>query len=570
MPWTPGVRGRAKLSFSRDVRLFFGALVGFLTFLIILLLLLLQSFLDHAREASMHSWENLATLTVEVINETNLLSDPSSLEARLTILQARYGIAGIKVDTPGRASTVIGVPPTEESVESIVRDVHGGRVTVVFDASRLRGIERTFTAIAAICLGASVMVVLLLGLYLPKITRPVEEMLSAASELEERLPGHDEQEYLTETFRNSIATLKRQEGELRQMHDAQKSRADDLERVTAALTRSLTSGFVAVDPEANVVEVNAAGRQIIRPIAEPAGLPVETAFGSNAFSTAIRQAVEKRLAMTRVELQLDEAADSRVIGLTTAPLLSDDQKFVGLLALFTDLTPVRMLEGRVRDLQTLADLGQISAGIAHEFRNSLATMLGYLRLARREDLSERPLAQIEKAEKEGAMLAAAVDGLLAFARPMRLVTAPVSLAEVIEPIASELASASGITVVSDGGDATIEGDAALLRRAFENLLRNAIESVQEKESGEVSIRITHDPHPYVEIRDSGVGIDPADVPRLLLPFQSQKASGYGLGLPLARKIVMLHGGTLTLRGSPGQGAVVVADFLMAQPVQFVT
>jgi len=93
--------------------------------------------------------------------------------------------------------------------------------------------------------------------------------------------------------------------------------------------------------------------------------------------------------------------------------------------------------------------------------------------------------------------------------------------------------------------------------------------VQEKGSGQVSIRIADDPHPQVEIRDSGVGIDPADVPRLLLPFQSQKASGYGLGLPLARKIVMLHGGTLTLRGTPGEGAAVVADFLMAAPVQFV-
>ena len=561
--------GRAKLSFSRDVRLFFGALVGFLTFLIVLLLVLLQSFLGHAREATWHSWEDLATLTVAVINETTVMSDSASLAARLTILQSRYGIAGIEVDIPGMESTVIGVPSTDEGVERIVRDVHGGKVTLVFDATRLRGIEQTFYAIAAICLGASVLVILLLALYLPKITRPVEEMLSAAGELEERSPDHDEQAYLTETFRNSIATLKRQEDELRQMHDAQKSRADDLERVTAALTRSLTSGFVAVDPQANVVEVNAAGRQIMQPIDGPSGLPVEVAFGNNPFSSAIRRAVEGRLAMSRVELHLDEGTAPRVIGLTTAPLLNDDQNFAGLLALFTDLTPVRLLEGRVRDLQTLADLGQISAGIAHEFRNSLATMLGYLRLARREDLAERPLAQIEKAEKEGAMLSAAVDGLLAFARPMRLAHEPVSLGEMIEPMAAELAAGTGIPVVYEGGDATIEGDAALLRRAFENLLRNAIESVQEKGSGQVNIRIAHDPHPQVEIRDSGVGIDPADVPRLLLPFQSQKASGYGLGLPLARKIVMLHGGTLTLRGTPGEGATVVADFLTTAPVQFV-
>lgn len=560
------MRARGKLGFSRDVRLFFGALVAFLTFLIVLLLLLMQSFLGHVREATTRSWDHIATLTVEVINETSLLSDGASLGARLTILQTRYGIAGITVTTPGAPPAIIGLSADEEGVESISRDVHGGKVTLVFDASQLRGIERTFLATAAICLVACVMSVLLVALYLPKITRPVEEMLSAASELEERSPDHDEQAYLTETFRNSIATLKRQEAELRQMHDAQKSRADDLERVTAALTRSLTSGFVAVDPHANVVEVNAAGRQIIQPVAGPSGVPIETAFGDNAFSAAIRRAVDERLAMTRVELPVD----GKTIGLTTAPLLSDDQKFVGLLALFTDLTPVRMLEGRVRDLQTLADLGQISAGIAHEFRNSLATMLGYLRLARRESLAERPLAQIEKAEKEGSLLAAAVDGLLAFARPMRLVTAPVSLAEVIQPIAEELASNSGVAIHTNGGDAMIEGDAALLRRAFENLLRNAVESVQEKGSGDVSVRITGDPHPHVEIHDSGMGLDPADVPRLLLPFQSQKASGYGLGLPLARKIVMLHGGTLTLRGAPGSGATVVADFLMAEAVQFVT
>lgn len=566
------MRGRGKLSFSRDVRLFFGALVGFLTFLVVLLLLLLQSFLGHARDATRRSWENIATITVDVINEQNLLSDPSSLGARLTILQTRYGIAGITFAPQGATPTVIGVSAEEDGVEAIARDIHGGKVLVIFDANRLQAIERTFYATALICLIACVLSILLVALYLPKITGPVAEMLSAASQLEERSPDHDEQEYLTETFRNSIVTLKRQEAELRQMHDAQKHRADDLERVTAALTRSLTSGFVAVDPDTNVVEVNAAGRQIMQPVAGPSGVSIEEAFGNNAFSAAIRRAVQERLAMSRVELAIDDGDNTapRTIGLTTAPLLSDDQTFVGLLALFTDLTPVRVLENRVRDLQTLADLGQISAGIAHEFRNSLATMLGYLRLAQRESLAERPLAQIEKAEKEGVMLAAAVDGLLAFARPMRLVTAPVSLAEVIHPMAEELATSSGVTIDCDGGDATIEGDMALLRRAFENLLRNAVESVQEKGSGDVHVRITADPHPQVEIRDSGVGVDPADVPRLLLPFQSQKASGYGLGLPLARKIIMLHGGTLTLRGTPGSGAMVLADFLMAEPVQFVT
>lgn len=564
MPPARGV-GLTRLGFRRDVRLFFGALVIFFAFLIVLLLLLLQSFLGHARDAVRANWDDAAQVAVDALNAGSPAENPASLSARLTILQTRYGIAGIVVLRDRQQPVTIGVPPHAEGVEQLERDIHGGTVTVVFDATRLRRSERTFAAVAAICITAALIVMLLVTMYLPKITGPVEEMLSAASELEERRPHDDEQQYLIETFRNSIATLRRQEEELRQMHDRQKSRADDLERVTAALTRSLTSGFAAVDPEGNVVDVNAAGREIIR-VAGAFGQPVETVFGRNEFSEAVRRAVDARLAMNRLEVRL---GDEQVIGLSTAPLISDARQFAGLLALFTDLTPVRRLEGRVRDLQMLADLGEISAGIAHEFRNSLGTMLGYLRLARREALPERPLAQIEKAEREASLLSAAVDGLLAFARPMKLVTAPVSLAEVIVPIAASLQTSAGIVVECNAADAVVEGDAALLSRAFENLLRNAVESVQEKGSGRVSVRITAEPHPRVEIEDEGMGVDPAEVPKLLLPFQSKKASGYGLGLPLARKIIVLHGGSLELRGAPGAGATAIADFSLPQPLQFV-
>jgi signal transduction histidine kinase len=562
----PRARGLTKIGFRRDVRLFFGALVIFFAFLIVLLLLLLQSFLGHARDAVHENWSDAAQVAVDALNTANPAESAASLSARLTILQTRYGIAGMTIRRTGERPITIGVAPGSKGVEQLDRDIHGGTATIVFDATRLQRVERTFAAVAAICITAALIVMLLVTLYLPKITRPVEEMLSAASELEERRPHDDEQQYLLETFRGSIATLKRQEEELRQMHDLQKSRADDLERVTAALTRSLTSGFAAVDPNGNVVEVNAAGREIAATSEWASGQPVEAVFGKNEFSGAIRRAVDSRLAMNRLEVNL---GDEQVVGLTTAPLLSDQQQFAGLLALFTDLTPVRRLEGRVRDLQMLADLGEISAGIAHEFRNSLATMLGYLRLARREALPERPLAQIEKAEREASLLSAAVDGLLAFARPMKLVTAPVSLAEVIAPVAAALQAASGIEVELHSADATLQGDAALLSRAFENLLRNAVESVQEKGSGRVCVRIAAEPHPRVEIEDEGMGVDPAEVPKLLLPFQSKKPSGYGLGLPLARKIVVLHGGTLELRGAPGAGATAIADFSLPEPLQFV-
>jgi RNA polymerase sigma factor (sigma-70 family) len=89
----------------------------------------------------------------------------------------------------------------------------------------------TFWTTTAISLLATTIGALLLAFYLPRITRPIENMLDAASQIETREPHRDEQQYLLDTFRKSITTMKAQELELQRMHDAQKSRADDLERV---------------------------------------------------------------------------------------------------------------------------------------------------------------------------------------------------------------------------------------------------------------------------------------------------------------------------------------------------
>ncbi|PYQ47415.1 MAG: hypothetical protein DMF59_18920 [Acidobacteria bacterium] len=75
------------------------------------------------------------------------------------------------------------------------------------------------------------------------------------------------------------------------------------------------------------------------------------------------------------------------------------------------------------------------------------------------------------------------------------------------------------------------------------------------------------------MEDDGIGVDPADVTRLMLPFQSGKAKGYGLGLPLARKIALLHGASFELTGSVGEGAVAAIEFFAVEPapaLQFVT
>ena len=83
---------------------------------------------------------------------------------------------------------------------------------------------------------------------------------------------------------------------------------------------------------------------------------------------------------------------------------------------------------------------------------------------------------------------------------------------------------------------------------------------QKGDGGSVKVRVSDAPVPSITIVDNGVGFDPAETSRLFLPFHSNKPNGFGMGLPLAKKIVLLHGGTLRLQGEPGKGAVATMEF----------
>jgi signal transduction histidine kinase len=545
-------RRLTKLSFRRDVRLFLGALVGFLGILIVLLLLFLRSYLEHTTDAIAAERETIANVAASDIAGG---FDRNVAEIQLAAIRARYGAAGAAVIMAGGRRVTSGVLPESDGVATVRRVTPAGTLLLVFDEGRVRTLRGTFFLTAAVSLAAVAAGVLLLALYLPRITRPIEQMLDSASEIRERAPHVDEQEYLIDTFRASIDQLKAQKQELQELHDVQKVRADDLERITSALTRSLTSGFLALDPNGNIVDLNASAREILHAgDAHLAGIGVAVGLGENDFTRALLEAVEQRAALTRTEI----AVGSQLIGLTTVPLIDASQRFLALLALFTDLTPYRELEARVRDLQTLADLGEISAGIAHEFRNSLSTMLGYLKLARRAGSLEDTARAIEKSEREAALLAEAVDRLLAFARPMTIDRHRIDLLELTQEVCERI-DPGAVPLTCGGTRVDVQGDRALLVRALDNLVRNAVDSVREKGSGGVRVVVADGDPPHVRVEDDGVGVDPADVPRLMLPFQSQKPSGYGLGLPLARKIVLLHGGAIRLTGTRGVGAVATVE-----------
>jgi PAS domain S-box-containing protein len=324
----------------------------------------------------------------------------------------------------------------------------------------------------------------------------------------------------------------------------------------------LTSGVLIVGADGRVKALNPAGEAILgRSRDDLLGRPAQEIFAASPELLALlmdgvrlgRAHAREVVACARPSLPPAH------LGVTVSALPSATGRTGGAFCIFSDLTEIRGLQERVRLKESLAGLGEMSAGIAHEFRNALGTILGYARLLAREagPAAEHGAAIAREVEGVGRI----VDDFLRYARPARLQVSLWDPRAVIEDVARE--------VQRDGGRAStrievdgawppgLQADEALLRQAFQNLLKNALEATSQ--GGTVRVTGAHDAARgvlRVQIQDAGAGFPPDVLQRLFTPFVTTKPNGTGLGLAMAQKAVVCHDGAIDAVNSERGGACV--------------
>ncbi|HTS03266.1 MAG TPA: ATP-binding protein, partial [Thermoanaerobaculia bacterium] len=231
-----------------------------------------------------------------------------------------------------------------------------------------------------------------------------------------------------------------------------------------------------------------------------------------------------------------------------------------------DRTATRRLEREVSSRRELAALGEMSAGIAHEFRNATGTILGWARLAAKTDEPRARARHLEAIQAEAEHVARVTGDFLFFARPERLETAPCDLGALAREIAAEQhAITPAVDVSVSGAFGVAQADAALVRRAVVNLVKNACEAVAERPGGgRVVLRGEAEAGGAVRVavEDDGPGVAEPEWGKLFVPFYSTKEGGTGLGLALVAKIAALHRGTVFVERSRDLGG---ARFVLALP-----
>lgn len=404
------------------------------------------------------------------------------------------------------------------------------------------------------------------------LLRPYRQLVGEA----ERAPvalsssnARNEAEFVLETFQSVVARLQAQQRELEALGAQARARAASAEKFSERIIASVPSGLIAFDSDGQATVVNAPARALIEAYDEATGRHVRTVL---RHVPDLAEMVERCLStgeLYRREEVLASTAEGRKrrLGATVAPIdLEGGSARRGALCLLTDITEVTELREQVALKRNLESLGEMAAGLSHEFKNALATLHGYAQLMQSNAESERTRTASAALLEEVRSLTAMVTSFLNFARPQPLERVDVSLRELVRECFLELQplfTERRVEPLMAGEFPQILADERMLRQALLNLIRNAAESINEdKSERRVVVRGYGERDSngrdwaLIEITDTGTGIKEDERERIFIPFFTTKSKGHGIGLALAHRVVTEHGGSLTASNSPTTGGAV--------------
>jgi signal transduction histidine kinase len=248
----------------------------------------------------------------------------------------------------------------------------------------------------------------------------------------------------------------------------------------------------------------------------------------------------------------DQAGD-RTWLLNASPLTDG-----GCVLMVQEITEHERAQREVHRVRRLAEIGQMAAAIAHEIRNPLTGIRAAGQMVGAHPEMGKELGEI--IENEALKLNDLCNEFLDFARPMQLKVDEASLSEVVSrmwPLLTADFVGSDILARLEIGseDPIIQMDRRRIEQVLHNLVRNARQAC--KAGGEVTVKVGNG---FLEVSDTGVGMDDETKERLFVPFFTTKSNGTGLGLCNVRKIVEAHGGTIRVDSQPGAGSRFLVRF----------
>jgi len=329
----------------------------------------------------------------------------------------------------------------------------------------------------------------------------------------------------------------------------------------------LAAGVILIDGKKQVASLNSQARTLLGLSPDQAARPSLAALPV-ALRTMVRQALSSGKSPADRQVQLRTGGQGTATLQASAVPLQAGRKNSGVVLVLNDLTPVQQIEQHIQQLDRLASVGTLAAGIAHEIKNALVAGKTFVDLLLEK---HKDAELVEVVRREMGRIDALVSRMRNFAGPDRPAFREVCLHEVLDhslrliqpQLEAKLVSVNRSFLASPD---VLHGDDYQLQQAFVNLFLNALEAMGPNGTLSVATKLLPDStvpdglpkaaqgtQLRLTIQDNGIGIPPQNMARLFEPFFTTKPTGTGLGLLITRRIIQEHRGAITVESQPDQG-----------------
>lgn len=347
-----------------------------------------------------------------------------------------------------------------------------------------------------------------------------------------------------------------------------------MEDIYRDIIDSIEDGIIVVDTDRNITLFNQVSERITR-ISKKRAVSscLEDVFKNN-------DQVLTQLVKTFETGQIFSNHDTHIIrsdghnmpvSLVTSPIINDRGDFKGVALLIRDISRIKELEEDVRRSDSLALIGNLAAGLAHEIKNPLGGIRGAAQLLQMEMDNNAELNKYANIIiKETKRVSSLLDELLDFANPKCLNMEELNIHELLDSLIALLSQSEAggkveFMTIYDPSIPLLSGDEQKLIQVFLNILKNGCEAIKNEGKVEVATRFVSDFFRIeemggkskmiaIDIKDNGEGIIEEDMQKIFTPLFTRKKAGTGLGLAISHRIIADHGGNIKVKSSKKEGS----------------
>jgi len=341
-----------------------------------------------------------------------------------------------------------------------------------------------------------------------------------------------------------------------------------IKRLHDNIVNSIRTGLMTLGMEGQITSCNRAASDILgRDPADLMNCSLDLVFPMHIRESIVSASFQPTSRPLRTECWVSwQHADPVFVGMSCSPLMSENNRQIGFVLTFQDLTEIRRREEELQLKEKMAAIGQVAAGVAHEVRNPLAALSGSIQILRSElQLKPEHERLIEIVLRECGRLNQTVSDFLTYAGPPPPRFQRIELvAHVQQTIAffkknPEPEHSHSIEIVSAPTEAWCVADPDQVSQAVWNILQNAVRAMPD--GGKIRIRISSSKSEVrLSIRDSGSGMTEEEKSKVFQPFHAGFKKGVGLGMAIVYQIMQQHNGRIEIKSHPGKGTEVSVCF----------